>query len=74
MSTTAERLAEAEDAYHRLATGTSVVEVRDSNGETVRYQMANRGSLLTYIEQLKAEIAKINGQPISVAGPANVWF
>ncbi|NSZ73956.1 hypothetical protein G6L74_09410 [Agrobacterium tumefaciens] len=53
-------LREAEKAYRDLSTGKSVVEVRDSNGESVRYSMANMSRLRQYIAELKAQIA---GQP-----------
>lgn len=56
MATLTEQLAEAEAAYHRLVTGTSVVEVRDSNGEMIRYTAANASRLQAYIETLKAKL------------------
>ncbi|WP_425102162.1 gpW family head-tail joining protein [Tropicibacter sp. S64] len=37
MATLAERLAEAENALHDLLLGQQSVEVRDSNGESVRF-------------------------------------
>lgn len=55
--TLTERLAEAEAALHALNTGTAVVEVRDSTGESVRYSPANAFRLRNYINELKAEIA-----------------
>lgn len=55
--TTAERLAEAEKAYHALMTGRAVVEVTDQNGERVRYTTANASRLSAYIAQLNADIA-----------------
>lgn len=57
MATAAERLVEAEAAYHSLQTGTKVVRVRDSNGDEVTYTTANASSLRRYINDLKAEIA-----------------
>ncbi|EGL63567.1 hypothetical protein AGRO_3636 [Agrobacterium sp. ATCC 31749] len=53
-------LREAEKALHELLTGKGVAEVRDSNGESVRYTMANVSRLRQYIEDLKSQIA---GQP-----------
>jgi len=62
MPTNAEMLTEAKAALHALATGTAVVEVRDSSGESVRYTRANLSSLRNYIADLEAKIA---------AGPDN---
>ncbi len=57
MPTSAELLTEAKTAYHALQLGQSVVEVRDSNGESVRYTPANASRLQTYIATLEAEVA-----------------
>ena len=57
MATAAERLVEAEAAYHALLTGKAAVEIADSNGDRVRYTSANRRDLRDYIADLKAEIA-----------------
>lgn len=54
--TTAEKLVEAERAYHDLVTGQSARVVVDQNGERVEYTAANRGALRTYIEELKREL------------------
>lgn len=55
--TTAEKLAAARDAYHRLMTGEQAVEVRDSDGSSVRYTQANASRLRTYIKELEAQLA-----------------
>ncbi|RWF33708.1 gpW family head-tail joining protein [Mesorhizobium sp.] len=55
MATTAELLAEAKSAYHRLQIGESAVEVRDATGESVRYTPANASRLKAYIAELEAE-------------------
>ena len=55
--TTAEKLAAARDAYHRLMTGEQAVEVRDSDGSSVRYTQANASRLHTYIKELESELA-----------------
>lgn len=57
MATTAQRLVEAEAAYHALLTGQGAVEIKDSDGSTVRYSPANVSRLRQYITDLKAEIA-----------------
>jgi gpW len=74
MATLSERLIEAEDAYHRLMTGTSAVEIRDSNGEMVRYTPANAYRLSAYIESLKGQIAaSANNTPL-YSGPMRVFL
>lgn len=57
MATAAERLVEAETAYHSLQMGKAVVRVRDSNGDEVVYRPNTAKDLLRYINDLKAEIA-----------------
>lgn len=56
MATLAERLIAAETAYEALLLGKSVVEFRDSNGEMVRYGIANRAALAAHIANLKNQI------------------
>lgn len=70
MAVTQQMLTDAERAYHKLMTGTAVVEFRDSNGETVKYNNANRRELAAYIEQLKREL----GMLPRGTGPMTVWF
>jgi len=56
-----QELAEARAAYHRLMMGKSVREVRDQNGETVTYTVANAAKLLSYIRQLEAACGQTGG-------------
>lgn len=70
LPTAAQRLVEAEMAYHRLMIGQSAVEVRDQNNESVVYSRANAAQLKAYIEALKLEIA---GTP-TARGPMGVWL
>lgn len=56
MATLQERLDEAEQAYHKLMTGTALVEFRDSNGENVRYNAASAPRLAAYIKTLRIEL------------------
>lgn len=70
MATAAERLVEAEAAYHALLTGKSAVEVADSNGDRIRYTTANRRDLKAYIDDLKAEI----GETSRYGGPLRPVF
>lgn len=72
MATTAQLqiwLSEAESAYRDLMLGKAVVEARDSNGESVRYTMANASRLKQYIAELKAEIAGQSTTPHRVMRP-----
>lgn len=54
--TDSERLAQAEDAYHKLMIGASFVEARDANGEMVRYKPADAAKLKAYIAELKRSL------------------
>ncbi len=64
-----DRLNEAEDAYHALLTGKSAVEVRDANGESVRYTAANASRLYGYILDLKRQLGIT-----AYSGPMRVIF
>lgn len=68
MSTLKERLNEAEAALHALQLGRSAVEVRDQNGEMVRYTPANRAALSAYIQTLKQQL-----DSNSVSGPLGFY-
>lgn len=65
------QLAEAEAAYHALMIGQSVAELRDSNGELVRYTPANAGRLLAYIQSLKQQLGLV---PAGAFAPGRAWF
>lgn len=69
MATTADLLAEAKAALHKLLTGQAVASFRDSNGELVTYTAANRGALSSYIAELERQLGI--GCP---TGPMSVWF
>lgn len=56
MATTAEKLAEAQAAYHKLQTGQSARVVVDQNGERVEFTSVNRTSLYNYILELQGMI------------------
>lgn len=62
-------LQQAEAAYHELMLGRGVVELRDQNGETVRYSQTRKADLYGYILQLRQEL----GQS-AVVGPGRVWI
>jgi hypothetical protein len=61
-----ERLIEAEDAYHQIMTGQSVVEFRDQNGELVRYSAVNANRLAAYIQSLKIQLGQTGSAPMGV--------
>lgn len=54
--TLSERLVDAENKYHLLMVGAAFVEVRDANGEMVRYKAANKTDLAAYINDLKRQL------------------
>lgn len=70
MATTAELLADAEMAYHRLMTGTQVVEVHDQNGEVIKYNLASAPRLLSYIQALR-DLINPNSR---INAPMRVFF
>lgn len=49
-------LVEAENAYHDLQTGKSMVEAQDANGERATYTAANASRLYAYIQSLKEQL------------------
>lgn len=61
--TTAQKLAEARQAYHEIMTGQAVSRFVDQNGETVQYTRANIQQLAAYIAKLEAELANPGGRP-----------
>jgi hypothetical protein len=70
VATTQQLLEEARNAYHRLMTGTQVVEFRDQNGEMMRYNFADAKRLEAYILTLEDKISP-NGR---ASGPMQVFF
>lgn len=54
-------LAEAKAAYHSLMTGQALVEIRDQNGEMVRYSQINRQALYSYIQELERKVCQPSG-------------
>lgn len=69
--TLAEKLVDAEEAYHELQAGRSARVFVDQNGERVEYTAANRRDLARYIEELKAKIA---GKTVHSGGPLRPVF
>lgn len=59
LATLQARLAEAETAYHQLAIGKQVVQVRNAAGRFVQYAQADMPFLAAYIERLNSQIAAL---------------
>lgn len=59
-----ERIDQAKLAYHQLMVGESVIEVRDQNGETIRYSRVDANKLLAYIRSLEFELNGKIGRPL----------
>ncbi len=68
MATTAERLDAAKDAYDKLVMGDKVRELRDQNGEEIRFARADLPKLAALIRQLEQEVAT------APSGPLRVYF
>jgi len=63
------RLAEAEDALHKLRLGQTARTYVDQNGERVEFNAANADRLRGYIIEMKSAL----GLPMGIVGPLNVW-
>lgn len=76
--TAAQKLVQAEDAYHRLMIGGQPSVVVDRNGERVEFTRATAAQLLTYIELLRMQVAgtasSSHGTASSSRGPLGVIF
>ena len=57
------RLAQAEEAYHKLMIGEKEVTVSVGNFGTTTYNQASRTALESYISSLKSQIASAEGTP-----------
>lgn len=55
------RLAEAEEAYHKLLIGAKEVSVNVGNFGSVTYNQTSRTALEAYIADLKAKLAEAEG-------------
>ncbi len=67
------RLADAETALHNVLIGKGVTEVRDFNGEMVRYTRVDTSLLRAYIKELQDQIAVLLGNA-TVTGPMRIFF
>lgn len=56
------RLAEAEEAYHKLLIGAKEVSVNVGNFGSVTYNQTSRAALESYISSLKSQIAAAEGK------------
>ncbi|OUL59257.1 gpW family head-tail joining protein [Pseudoalteromonas ulvae] len=68
--TTAQKLAEAQNAYHQLITGTATVAIT-RNGRAVTFSQANKADLLAYIDELKRELGQTSSRR---RGPMGVFL
>ena len=57
------RLAEAEEAYHKLMIGVKEVSVNIGNFGSVSYNQTSRAELAAYISNLKSQLAIVEGKP-----------
>jgi hypothetical protein len=60
-------LAQARSAYHRIISGSQAQTVREADGSTVVYQLAQAKDLAFYISTLESQIAAAQGGSISGA-------
>ena len=58
------RLAEAEEAYHKLLIGAKEVSVNVGNFGSVTYNQTSRTALEAYISRLKSQIAAAEGTSV----------
>ena len=66
-------LAEAQTALHNVLIGKGVAEVRDFNGELVRYSKVDTALLRAYIKELQDQINALLGVA-TISGPMKVYF
>jgi hypothetical protein len=66
-------LAEAQTALHNVLIGKGVAEVRDFNGELVRYSKVDTALLRAYIKELQDQIGVLLGNTV-ITGPMKVYF
>lgn len=64
-----QNLAEARAALHALQIGQSAVEIRDSNGDSIRYTPANVSRLRAYIGELEQMLRGRNGRAVKPMVP-----
>ena len=58
------RLAEAEEAYHKLLIGAKEVSVNVGNFGAVTYNQTSRTALEAYIADLMVQLAEVEGTPV----------
>ena len=68
------RLAEAEEAYHKLMIGAKEVSVNVGNFGSVSYNQTRRADLAAYISNLKSQLAIAEGQPFGTRRIRTVEF
>ena len=68
------RLAEAEEAYHKLLIGAKEVSVNVGDFGSVTYNQTSRSALESYISSLKSQIAAAEGKSTSCRRILRVSF
>ena len=58
------RLAEAEEAYHKLMIGVKEISVNVGNFGSVSYNQTNTAELAAYISNLKSQLAIAEGKSL----------
>lgn len=69
--TLAEKIRDAEQAYHSLQTGTMPRVVVDQNGQRVEFTATNKAALYQYIADLKSQVPNAD---LPFSGPAQFLF
>lgn len=67
------QLAEAELAFHKLATGTKEQSV-SYDGKSVTFSQSNRADLMTYMTSLRQRIAALEGGTFARRRPIHMTF
>lgn len=62
-ATLQQRLDEAEQAYHELATGVRVVTVSSTSGKSMTFNQSKLGELGAYIASLKRQLGISSNRP-----------
>lgn len=68
------RLAEAEEAYHKLSVGRLPVTLRQPDGKFVTYNVAKLGDLSSYVAYLRSQVAALTGSAAGRRSPIYARF
>lgn len=73
-TTLQQRIAEAEEALHKLQTGGYVVELTSPDGTRIRYGEADAAKLGAYLQVLHGQLAQCEGSSSSQIVRRPVYF